>query len=236
MDSSNKLRAIAGEALNGELGLTSLEIAQVLAAHHQHVSDSIKNISSMIPEFRAIPCSKKMGLPRKQPTRLLRIVTRESRFFLSSLGFFLFGVFLYLLKDFNIIPGNTITRNSVLIGSAIEIIGLSIGLADRINILRECKKRLEIENVTNDPKKIGVRNALLQASLQPIKRHIVEKTRFTSPASSPCARLSRARSTTSRSDCRCAVRASLSLLTCRMHSHMRLRQNHYLSGSHACFT
>ncbi|MCG6152049.1 7TM diverse intracellular signaling domain-containing protein [Leptospira bandrabouensis] len=60
---------------------------------------------------------------------------RAARYFLISWTFFLTGVLLYSLKSLGILPDNHITRWTIQIGTALQTILLSLGLADRINFL-----------------------------------------------------------------------------------------------------
>ncbi|MDF3821036.1 7TM diverse intracellular signaling domain-containing protein [Leptospira sp. 96542] len=60
---------------------------------------------------------------------------RASRYYLISWSFFLLGVLLYSLKSLGFLPDNHVTRWTIQIGTAVEVILLSLGLADRINFL-----------------------------------------------------------------------------------------------------
>ncbi|WP_411823230.1 7TM diverse intracellular signaling domain-containing protein [Leptospira sp. 'Mane'] len=61
--------------------------------------------------------------------------SRTARFYLIAWTFFLFGCVLYSLKSLGILPDNHITRWMIQIGTAVELVLLSLGLADRINSL-----------------------------------------------------------------------------------------------------
>ncbi|XDD43728.1 7TM diverse intracellular signaling domain-containing protein [Leptospira sp. WS60.C2] len=60
---------------------------------------------------------------------------RTARYYLISWAFFLLGVLLYSLKSLGILSDNHITRWTIQIGTALQTILLSLGLADRINFL-----------------------------------------------------------------------------------------------------
>ncbi|QTA83938.1 Two component system response regulator histidine kinase, 7TM-DISM domain-containing [Desulfonema limicola] len=64
---------------------------------------------------------------------------RTARFFLTAWCALLFGVILLAVKNFGLIPANFLTNYSVQVGSAMEVILLSLALADRINIERKEK-------------------------------------------------------------------------------------------------
>lgn len=67
---------------------------------------------------------------------------RSAKYFTIAWSFFLTGIFIGALRNFELLPINFITMNSMQIGSAIEVVLLSLALADRINVLREEKERL----------------------------------------------------------------------------------------------
>jgi two-component system NtrC family sensor kinase len=74
-----------------------------------------------------------------------RTGSRPAHFFLLAWGFFLIGVMLFVMKDSGVIPYTNLSVYAMPIGSAIEGVLLSFGLADRINILRREKERSQAE-------------------------------------------------------------------------------------------
>jgi len=62
--------------------------------------------------------------------------SRQALFFSISAVVFLAGVMLTVLHIFGVLPANIVTVNGLLVGAALQIMILSFGLADRINILR----------------------------------------------------------------------------------------------------
>jgi len=62
---------------------------------------------------------------------------RPARYFLISWAGFLGGIFLYLLMAFGVLPRSFLTFYGLQIGSIAEVILLSLGLADRINLIQE---------------------------------------------------------------------------------------------------
>jgi len=75
----------------------------------------------------------------------LRRGSRQARFFLLAWTPFLIGVIMFVLKDAGVLPYTPLTHYAMPIGSAIEGVLLSFGLADRINILRREKERSQAE-------------------------------------------------------------------------------------------
>jgi two-component system NtrC family sensor kinase len=78
---------------------------------------------------------------------------KSAIFFIRAWIVFLLGLCIFVLKDYNILPYNTITYNMMPFGSALEVILLSFALADKINILKKEKEasqeealRISLEN------------------------------------------------------------------------------------------
>lgn len=74
-----------------------------------------------------------------------RAGSRSAGFFLLAWSFFLVGVLVFVMKDTGVLPYNEITAYAMPMGSVVEAILLSFGLADRINILRKEKERSQAE-------------------------------------------------------------------------------------------
>jgi phosphoglycerate-specific signal transduction histidine kinase len=74
------------------------------------------------------------------PIIILRKGFKPAKFFLVAWSMFLIGIFVYILKDMEVLPFNNFTRYTMQIGSAIETVLLSFALADRINILKKEKE------------------------------------------------------------------------------------------------
>lgn len=89
----------------------------------------------------------------------------EARFFLLGWFVFLVGIFIYVLKDFEILPYNNFTRYTMHFGSAVEVILLSFALADRINILKREKEQSQAEALSisqQNQKLIKEQNVVLE--------------------------------------------------------------------------
>lgn len=110
--------------------------------------------------------------------------SRQARYFLIAWSAFLIGVVVFVLKDAGVLPFNDLTQYAMPIGSAIEGILLSFGLADRINVLRKEKERSQAEALSmaqeNErlireqnielERKVHERTAALQESNDTLKR------------------------------------------------------------------
>jgi hypothetical protein len=73
--------------------------------------------------------------------------SRPAGFFLIAWVAFLIGVFIFVFKNFNILPYNNFTAYTMPVGSAMEVILLSFALADRINILKKEKEKHQAEAI-----------------------------------------------------------------------------------------
>ena len=74
---------------------------------------------------------------------LLKKGYKPAKFFLYAWSILLLCVFVYILKDFDVIPYNTFTVYSLQIGSSFEALLLSFALADKINISKKEKWELQ---------------------------------------------------------------------------------------------
>ena len=70
---------------------------------------------------------------------------RAAKFFLIAWSIFLLGLCIFVLKDYNILPYNTITYNMMPFGSALEVVLLSFALADKINTFKKEKEESQAE-------------------------------------------------------------------------------------------
>ena len=73
--------------------------------------------------------------------------SRQAGYFLVAWTVFLVGTMVFTLKDMGILPYNDITVFTMPLGSAIEGVLLSFGLADRINVLRKEKEQSQAESL-----------------------------------------------------------------------------------------
>jgi signal transduction histidine kinase len=95
--------------------------------------------------------------------------SRQAGFFLLAWTAFLLGVIVFVLKDEGVLPYGTITVLAMPIGSAVEGILLSFGLADRINILRREKEQSQAEALkisTENEKIIREQNIVLEEKVR----------------------------------------------------------------------
>ena len=80
--------------------------------------------------------------------------SRASKYFTFAWSFLLFGILVIAIRQTGIIPENFITKYSLQIGSALEMILLSIGLGDKINILKEEKLQTQKDAIEEQKKLI----------------------------------------------------------------------------------
>jgi class 3 adenylate cyclase len=70
---------------------------------------------------------------------------KPARFYVLGWTTLLVGMFVFALELLGKLPSNFFTTHSVQIGSALEVILLSLGLADRINVLKQEKEKAQTE-------------------------------------------------------------------------------------------
>jgi two-component system NtrC family sensor kinase len=72
---------------------------------------------------------------------------RPAKFFLLAWTMFFTGIVLFVLRNLGILPYNNYTNYTMPIGTAIEVILLSLALADRINIFKAEKEKSQEETL-----------------------------------------------------------------------------------------
>ena len=95
--------------------------------------------------------------------QIFKAGNRSALFFTVAWSVFLIAIIIFVLKDYNLLPYNNFTSNVLELGSSIEVILLSLALADRINVLNY-EKKLAQENELN----------VMQENQNLIKRRNVE--------------------------------------------------------------
>lgn len=90
-------------------------------------------------------------------------------YYLIAWGTLLLGVIIFLLKDFKLVPYTDFTINSLIIGSAVEAMLLSLALANRINIYKKEKETAQHEallSLEENRKLIVEQNVLLEKKVE----------------------------------------------------------------------
>jgi len=98
---------------------------------------------------------------------------RTALFFVAAWGFFLFGVVLFALKSFGVLPGNFVTNWSVQIGFFVLTVLFSLAVQDRIK--RENKEKLEAQEVALENQQILVET--LKESEIILEKRVSERTK-----------------------------------------------------------
>ncbi len=94
---------------------------------------------------------------------------RPAFFFLVAWTVFLLSIMIFVLKDFGIFPYNLLTVSFIQIGSAVEVVLLSIALADRINILtreKEESQALALQAAEENARIISEQNVILETKVE----------------------------------------------------------------------
>jgi two-component system, NtrC family, sensor kinase len=107
----------------------------------------------------------------------IRKGSRQAGFFLLAWAAFLSGVVLFVLKDAGAIAYTGISVHAMTVGSAIEGVLLSFGLADRINILRREKERSQAQALAaslENERIIRDQNVMLELKVKERTHELVE--------------------------------------------------------------
>ncbi|MFY7997352.1 MAG: adenylate/guanylate cyclase domain-containing protein [Candidatus Kapaibacteriota bacterium] len=72
---------------------------------------------------------------------------RPARYFFVAWVILLSSISMGVLRAFSLLPSGLLTMHGIQVGSAIEVLLLSLGLADRINIIRQEKKQAQEEMI-----------------------------------------------------------------------------------------
>jgi len=97
---------------------------------------------------------------------------RPARYFLAAWSVFVSGVIVFVAKDWGLLPYNELTKYMMTIGSSIEVVLLSFGLADRINVLRKEKDRSQAEALRAAQEK----EQLISSQNAELERKVAERT------------------------------------------------------------
>lgn len=94
---------------------------------------------------------------------------RPAKFFLVAWTSFLSGLFLFVLRNLNILPYNMFTSYTMQAGTAIEVVLLSFALADKINILKkekEASQAAELRASQENERIIKEQNVILEHKVE----------------------------------------------------------------------
>ena len=111
-------------------------------------------------------------------TGAMRKGSRQAKFFLLAWTAFLLGVVAFILKDAGVLPFNDLTQFAMPIGSAVEGVLLSFGLADRINVLRREKEQSQaqaLEAARENERIIREQNLILEHKVKE-RTHALEES------------------------------------------------------------
>lgn len=117
-------------------------------------------LALVLPNRISIKLSVFMGLPSVITLLYVSFVSlqqgyKPARYFSLAWSVFLLGAFLTAMRSFGWLPHNFVTLYSIQIGSALEVVLLSLALADKISILRKeiADKEVEKERLEKDKEK-----------------------------------------------------------------------------------
>jgi len=90
---------------------------------------------------------------------------RPARYFFAAWMVLLISISMGVLRAFDLVPSGLLTMHGIQAGSAVEVLLISLGLADRINVIRKEKKQAQDAMI-----------AMLQRSEQELERKVQERT------------------------------------------------------------
>ncbi|MBL8022078.1 MAG: adenylate cyclase [Leptospirales bacterium] len=96
-------------------------------------------------------------------TLSLRAGFRPARYYVTAFLLLIFGAVLYALKTFGAIPVTFVSQYGMQFGSALEVTLLSLGLADRMNILRQETERAQKQLISEKTHSLDVQTSLTRA-------------------------------------------------------------------------
>ena len=97
---------------------------------------------------------------------------RPAKFYLIGWSAFLLGVVAFSMKNSNLLPHNSVTEYAIQIGAILELILLSMGLADRIN-QNELEKRTAREELIAT---LRDKEALISTQNERLEKEVKERT------------------------------------------------------------
>ncbi|KOY85117.1 hypothetical protein AD998_02185 [bacterium 336/3] len=151
------------------------------------VSFLIIVLSLLLPSRTSTMMAVFMGLPSVIILVYISVVSlkkgfRPARFFTLAWSIFLLGSFITALRSFGILPYTFVTVYGIQIGSALEVVLLSLALADKINTLRReiAQKALERERVEKEKEQrefITEQNKKLELLVEERTRELAEQNK-----------------------------------------------------------
>jgi two-component system, NtrC family, sensor kinase len=94
---------------------------------------------------------------------------RPAQFYLLAWSLLMVGIIIFVLKDFGVLPYNTFTSYTMQAGSALEVILLSIALADKINTFKREKEESQqktLEALRENERIIKEQNVMLESKVK----------------------------------------------------------------------
>ncbi|HVD97158.1 MAG TPA: 7TM diverse intracellular signaling domain-containing protein [Cytophagaceae bacterium] len=141
--------------------IVSIYTAAILAAlvDQQSISYNLIDINGILITFFSLFVAIKISIKGYKP----------ARYFLLGWTAFLIGVLVFVLRSFGVFPYNNFTNYTMPIGSAVEVIMLSLALADRINVFKKEKEESQaqaLEALRENERIIRTQNIVLEGKVE----------------------------------------------------------------------
>ncbi len=127
---------------------------------HPFILDHAKKLLMIITLYSTVTMFLSSGIAAFRGSHL-------ARFFLFGFGLILLGTITLLLKQFGFIPSNPFTRGIMLMASSLMVVFFSLGLAEKIRVLKNTLSDLNI-NLEN---KVIERTEELEAEKEKLRHH-----------------------------------------------------------------
>ncbi|WP_246581292.1 sensor histidine kinase [Echinicola shivajiensis] len=103
---------------------------------------------------------------------------RPARYYLLAWSFFMLGIFLFVIRDMGLIPYNMFSAYVMPVGSVLEVILLSLALADKINVLKvekEEEQHKTLNAIKENERLIKEQNVILEEKVK-LRTEELERT------------------------------------------------------------
>lgn len=156
-----KLPALLPRANKLLLGIGALYIVELILAFAglDEISYNLMNLAATILAIALFVIS----------ILAIRKGSRPAQFFLTGWSFFLGSIIVFVLKDVGVVPYNIFTSNILQFGSGMEVVLLSFGLADRINVLKREKEQSQqaaLEALQEKERLVSQQNEMLERKVK----------------------------------------------------------------------
>lgn len=122
--------------LNFLYGMYALSAALLALGYHAYFFILVE-ANAMMVSLVFMPLFAYMAFVKK---------VKKAKLMLYAWSVLMIGIFLYMLKDYGLIPSNTFTDSAIIVGAALQTLLFSLVLGERINVLKKEKQDTQHRN------------------------------------------------------------------------------------------